>query len=507
MSLRAHSEADPASDDRGVDPVGDSFAELVARCDRLVFNTVFRLLRNREDAEDVAQEVWLRAAKSLPKLRDRNHIESWLYRISRNCALNFLAIKKNQRQASIDDDAAEAARDLTSPAIEEPEQRIASAARREQLVAALMMLPKDERNVLVLREVHGLPYADIAQVLNISSGSAAVRSFRARARFRERWASFRGVAASPFAAIAAKLRGLGGTLASSITGSSAMAGTTAASGLAATVVNGAADASALDLATRLVIAGTSVAVAFGMTANNGGSGTFAPLAGSPVVTAQSGFGGLAGAWQPVSPWPSAFVPPADGMHTLPVAPTGSMVGGAVDGASSVAVEGGARVMSPAAAPGSVNGKAPSRADGQGLVTGPGNGQAVGRQGAANGQAPAIGQGAGQPTVQGNAARNGVGAGNAPTAANAQGNLKAPGVGQATDPGNGNDHALTPGVTIARATDSGNGEGHDGTPGAPATPATDPAPAIASAAPPASPPGNASGPAAVPAIGKGPAKDR
>lgn len=160
------------------------FSEIAERHERVVYHVALRVVRNREDAEDVAQEVWLRVARSLPSLRDQSRLLPWLCRITHNCAMNFLSTRRNRLQVPPSDDDPFAV--LPGPASEEPEHQTILDADRSEMRSALMTLAERDRRILILREVEGLPYVEIGKVLNISTGNAEVAGFRARARLRQR---------------------------------------------------------------------------------------------------------------------------------------------------------------------------------------------------------------------------------------------------------------------------------------------------------------------------------
>lgn len=163
---------------------GLAFAELVERYERTVYNYVLRLVRNPEDAQDVSQEVWIRVAKSLPELRDPSRFTPWLYRIARNCCLNFLNARKSRATVSTTTEEDETF-DLPDVDAAGPEAQIVSLDERRKVWESLGTLSERDRTALFLREVEELSYADIANTLSISRNAAEVRVFRARERFRK----------------------------------------------------------------------------------------------------------------------------------------------------------------------------------------------------------------------------------------------------------------------------------------------------------------------------------
>ena len=277
---------------------GDTFAELVQRYDHTVHNVIRSMVHNPQDVEDVSQEVWIKVANNLANLRDQSRFLPWLYRISRNCALSFLSTQKNRQQvANTDEDDLVA--ELASPLADGPEAQAISVAERREVWAALAALSDADRTVLLLREFHELPYADIARELNISRGNAEVRVFRARSRFRQQFvrregAMARGFLGMPLFGLLGKLRLLWG--ASSVVSTSA-SGSVAAGVTAAGATTGAGVAAevGVGIVAKLVIAAAALSVAAsavsttapGVAPSLGGSEDRASASTAPVAAATS----------------------------------------------------------------------------------------------------------------------------------------------------------------------------------------------------------------------------
>jgi len=157
-----------------------AFDRLVAEYHERVLNVAYRMVSRREDAEDICQEVFVKAFTALPRLRDRSQFGSWLLRITANCARDALRRRRRRKDdldldeigpvPSDDDHARETERDDASRVV----QRL------------LMGLPERHRIVLVLRDIEGLSYEEMAQALSCTVSSVKNRLHRARKLFRER---------------------------------------------------------------------------------------------------------------------------------------------------------------------------------------------------------------------------------------------------------------------------------------------------------------------------------
>ncbi len=148
------------------------------------YSLALRLTGNPSDAEDVAQDTYLRAFKYLGRFRGDAHVRTWLHRITVNCASNVTA--KRGRVRRHEESASDVA--LSGPpadATTDPAEQATAGDLRTRLLAAVEALPPKLRDVVVLRDVTGLSHEAIADRLGISETAAKVRLHRARQRLRE----------------------------------------------------------------------------------------------------------------------------------------------------------------------------------------------------------------------------------------------------------------------------------------------------------------------------------
>jgi RNA polymerase sigma-70 factor, ECF subfamily len=141
---------------------------------RSAYNLARWLVRNGDDAEDIVQEAFLKAFKALDGFRGGD-ARVWMLSIVRNTAMNFLRSRK--RDVAIDQDQLEPAD--RSP---NPEQGLLDESRRDQVRRAIARLEPEFRETLVLREIEGLSYKEIAAVLDVPAGTVMSRLSRARQR-------------------------------------------------------------------------------------------------------------------------------------------------------------------------------------------------------------------------------------------------------------------------------------------------------------------------------------
>ena len=161
------------------------FEKLYTNCSDKVFNTLFCMLGNYQDAEDVLQEVFLRAYGSLNGFQGKAEISTWLYSIAMNAARGFLK-KRNQRlklATSLSPEELEMMGRLAGGG--DVEKIYSLREINESLRKALMNLSPDFREVFVLNKIEGCSYKEIAEILDVSIGTVESRLFRAKEQLRK----------------------------------------------------------------------------------------------------------------------------------------------------------------------------------------------------------------------------------------------------------------------------------------------------------------------------------
>lgn len=139
-----------------------------------VFGVVRRLAGDDHLAEDISQDVWVRAFRKLDTFRGESGFGTWIHRVARNAALSRLRKTKNRSEVALEDGP--------SPAARGPEEIVLS---RKMLERALDLLPSGYREVLILHDVEGLTHQEIADSLGVAVGTSKSQLHKARARMRE----------------------------------------------------------------------------------------------------------------------------------------------------------------------------------------------------------------------------------------------------------------------------------------------------------------------------------
>ena len=162
-----------------------AFEELVMTYQHRVFGVALRMLGNRAEAEDVAQEAFVRAHRALGAFRGDAKLSTWLYAITSRLCLNRLA-SGERRMARQGEDALL----RLSDAGPRPDAALERRELETALGRAIAELPEDRRIVVVLRDLEGLSYEEIAQVLELELGTVRSRLHRARAELKEKLERF-----------------------------------------------------------------------------------------------------------------------------------------------------------------------------------------------------------------------------------------------------------------------------------------------------------------------------
>ena len=162
-------------------------ADLVAAHQRTVFNLALHLLGDRDEALDVSQEVFLRVFRTLSRFRGQSALRTWIYRIVVNQARNRQRWWRRRRRTDLVslDDHLQRCGEIEATSEVLPDRLLASKETAARIWAAMEQLPFDQRTALVLREVDGLRYEEIAFSLGVAVGTVKSRLTRARQALRE----------------------------------------------------------------------------------------------------------------------------------------------------------------------------------------------------------------------------------------------------------------------------------------------------------------------------------
>ncbi|MGB9682478.1 MAG: sigma-70 family RNA polymerase sigma factor [bacterium] len=159
----------------------DAFRDLIRRYQRYVLNLVYRTIGDTNDAEDIAQEVFIKVYKSIRGFKGESKFSTWISKITVNVCMDKLREKSKNKEEDIEE---EAWNTFTQPVNFSPEVMAERHELQETIKKAIESLPEELRAAFVLRELENLSYEEIGEMLNIPIGTVESRIYRARMKLR-----------------------------------------------------------------------------------------------------------------------------------------------------------------------------------------------------------------------------------------------------------------------------------------------------------------------------------
>ena len=162
----------------------NAFEALVTAYQKQVYSLALRTVGNPEDAADLSQEAFLRAYRSIGSFRGDSKFSVWLYRLTTNICIDFLRSKGRKPTVSLtmeNDDEETQELDVADDRFD-PEENFQRAELQRAVQRGLNSLPEEFRTILILRELEGMSYAEIGEILHLEEGTVKSRLFRARSR-------------------------------------------------------------------------------------------------------------------------------------------------------------------------------------------------------------------------------------------------------------------------------------------------------------------------------------
>ena len=158
-----------------------AFDLLVLKYQSRIVSIAFKFVKEIQLAEDISQEAFIKAYRSIDSFREESAFYTWLYRITANTAKNYLVSKGRRKESSISEMSISENEDFYElPTNDSPEQILMAQSLKDTIYDALSGLPEDTRTALSLREFEGLNYEEIAEIMNCPVGTVRSRIFRGR---------------------------------------------------------------------------------------------------------------------------------------------------------------------------------------------------------------------------------------------------------------------------------------------------------------------------------------
>ena len=163
-----------------------AFEEIIALYERKVFSTIYYMVKNDNEVEDIAQEVFIKIYKNLKNFKEESSLYTWIYRITINVCIDELKKKKNV--IYIDEKMQTEDGELEVQVEDEakgPEKLVEDAETKEMLIKCVRMLPIEQRTVIILRDIKGFTYMEIAEMTKMNLGTVKSKINRARAALKK----------------------------------------------------------------------------------------------------------------------------------------------------------------------------------------------------------------------------------------------------------------------------------------------------------------------------------
>lgn len=170
----------------------EAYGELVRKYQDRVFNACWRICGNLEDARDLTQDAFIKGLEGIASFRQQSGFYTWIFRVAVNLTLSHRRKRKRRKTVSLDQavgsggsQAQELVRRVQDHDARDPQHETSEAELQAATLNALQQLEHDHRAMIVLRDIEGLDYAEIAEVLEVPAGTVKSRLYRARMRLRE----------------------------------------------------------------------------------------------------------------------------------------------------------------------------------------------------------------------------------------------------------------------------------------------------------------------------------
>ncbi len=163
-----------------------AFGRLIEENHKKVYRIALSFVKNPTDAEDIAQEVFIKIYTSIGSFKGNSSLSTWIYKITHNLSLDFLKrnSKKIKTTKTLDDPEDSEILSLTGEQFD-PEKEFEDKALREDIMKALSTLPDDQRQLIELKDIHGFSYEEIIEITGLKDGTMKSRLNRARASLKK----------------------------------------------------------------------------------------------------------------------------------------------------------------------------------------------------------------------------------------------------------------------------------------------------------------------------------
>ena len=164
----------------------DAFAEIVKRWERKIFALCFGMLGREDDARDALQETFIAAYRNIGRFRGEAKVSSWLHRIAVNQRLTLMRRAKTRSEEFFDDDSGEAEKHFVAPSQGSPAKRSEQSERHKIVRQAVLSLPPDLRQVVVMKEFEEMTFQEMSEALDLPLSTVKSRLYTALKQLRSK---------------------------------------------------------------------------------------------------------------------------------------------------------------------------------------------------------------------------------------------------------------------------------------------------------------------------------
>ena len=160
-----------------------AFEELILKHEKIVYNVALRMMNHSEDAKDISQEVFLKAYRNIKNFDERSMFSTWLYRITTNTCIDEMRKRKGKQNYSLEEELENEDGSMQRQIADEgdtPEESLMRGEEKGEILQALDTLSEEHRAAIILRDVKGLSYEEISEIIELPMGTVKSRISRAR---------------------------------------------------------------------------------------------------------------------------------------------------------------------------------------------------------------------------------------------------------------------------------------------------------------------------------------
>ncbi len=164
-----------------------AFEELVLRHEKMVYNVALRMMNHSEDAKDLSQEVFLKAYRSIQNFDERSAFSTWLYRITTNTCIDEMRRRKGKHSYSLEEELESEDGSMQRQIADSgdtPEESLLREEKKDEILRALDTLSAEHKAAILLRDVRGLSYEEISEIMELPLGTVKSRISRARSQLK-----------------------------------------------------------------------------------------------------------------------------------------------------------------------------------------------------------------------------------------------------------------------------------------------------------------------------------